>query len=65
MLNDLANEHLNGHWSIQKATFTRFEYLGDKFIVWVEYEVTRGPETVNLTSEFNVTNTTFLHIQTV
>ena len=64
-LNELANEHLKGHWSVQKATFTRFEYTGGKFTVWVEYEVVRGPETVNLTSEFNLTNTNLFHVRTV
>ena len=65
LLTDIANAHLGGHFAIQKATFTRFEYTGDKFVVWIEYTVLRGPETFYLTSEFNATSTDFLHIDTV
>ncbi len=65
MLEELANRHLNGNWSIQKATFTRFEYIEDKFIAWIEYTAIQGIEKASLTSEFNITSNDFLHIRTV
>ena len=79
LLTGLACDHLGNHctivpatkpqnlpnWTIQRATFTRFEYNGDKFIAWVEYVANRGSENVSLTSEFNITASDFIHVKTI
>lgn len=65
-LSKIASEKLGGTWYVQKLTLSQFRLVsGNKFIIWFEYTVGRGPEEATLTSEFNLDATEFIHIQTV
>jgi hypothetical protein len=65
IISDTANKHLGGQYTVHKMTLTRFEYAGEKFVIWIEYTVVKGTEMASLTSEFHIKETDFLHIETV
>lgn len=55
-----SNEHLDIQGTIHTLKITRFELTSEGFVIWVEYSI----DNKNITSEFVLSNSEIIHIQT-